>query len=207
MLSVKRLMAVAIALVLAGALWVRFGYEPDPGSHRITVVHVEADGTDDGFAPFDVAIEPVDGVLVGLPAPLRRGWEHIGFGVVRSTPDAEPMTVDGQTGPRAVVNWSSTGPGTLQVSVDGVERETVIATQSDSGGVVLDFALRPRLQSLLLFAVFFGWALFGVVMLAEPTAEALRRRLPRRTVHRVAAAVGVAPGCGVKALYHGIPVS
>ena len=42
MLSAKRLAAVALALVLAGALWVRFGYEPDPGSHRITIEHVDA---------------------------------------------------------------------------------------------------------------------------------------------------------------------
>ena len=51
--------------------------------------------------------------------------------------------------------------------------------------------LRPRLQSLLLLAVFFGWALFAVAMLAGPARDALRRRLPRRTAHRAVVAVGV----------------
>jgi hypothetical protein len=189
MLSAKRLVAVALALVLAGALWVRFGYEPDSGSHRITVEHVDA--SDGDFAAIDIAIEPVDGALAGLPPRLRRGWDEIGYGLVRSTPDAQPMTVDGQVGPRAVVNWTSAGPGTIRVSVDGVERETVAIAGADSGGVVLDFDLQPRLQSLLLLAVFFGWALFGVTKLAAPTRAAFSRWLPGRTVHRAALAVGV----------------
>ena len=188
MLSSKRLVAVALALVLAGALWVRFGYEPDPGSHRITVEHVDA--SDDDFAAIDIVIEPVDGALVNLPPRLRRGWDEIGFGLVRSTPEAQALTVDGQMGPRAVVNWNSAGPGTIRVSVDGVEREVVTIAGPDSGNVVLDFELRPRWQSLLLLAVFFGWALFGVTMLAEPARVAINRRLPRRTVHRAAVAVG-----------------
>ena len=192
MLWAKRLTAVAVALVLAGALWVRFGYEPDPGSHRITIEHLEADGSADDFAPVEVAVEPVDGVLVNLPAPLRRGWDEVGFGVVRSTPSAGPMTVDGQTGPRAFVSWNATGPGTLRVSVDGSERETVVATGAGSGEVVLDFPMRPRIQSLLLLVVFFGWALFGAVMLGGPAVDAFRRRLPDRRLHLAAIAIGVA---------------
>ncbi len=195
MLAAKRVAVVALALVLAGALWVRFGYEPDPGSHRITVEHLDA--ADGDFAPFDVVIEPVDGALVGLPARLRPGWTDAGFGVGTLNTRGGAMTVDGQMGPRAVVNWNSTGPGTLRVSVDGIEQETVIATEAGSGGVVLDFALRPQLQSLLLFAVFFGWALFGVMMLADQASDTLRRLLPRRTVHRVAVAIGVVASAAV----------
>lgn len=186
----RRVAAIALALVLAGALWVRFGYEPDPGSHRISVEHLEADGSDDDFAPFDIAIEPVDGVLIGVPGLARPGWDDAGFGVARSTPKAGALTIDGQMGPRAIVNWNATGPGTLRVSVDGVERETVVVTEVSSGGIALDFALRPRLESLMLVVVFFGWALFGVVMLAGRALDAIRQRLPRRSVHRVAAAVG-----------------
>ncbi len=77
MLSAKRLVAVALALVLAGALWVRFGYEPDSGSHRITIEHVDA--ADGDFASIDVAIEPVDGALVGPPgaAAARLGRRSV----------------------------------------------------------------------------------------------------------------------------------
>ena len=90
MLSMKRLVSVALAVVLAGALWVRFGYEPDSGGHRITVEHVQV--ADGDFASIDVAIEPVDGALIGLPGRLRRGWDDAGYGVARSTPEAKPMT-------------------------------------------------------------------------------------------------------------------
>ncbi len=186
----RRLAAIALAIVLAGALWVRFGYEPDPGSHRITVEHVEADGSKDGFVPFVVAVEPVDGVLVGLPAPLRRGWDDAGFGVVRSTPSAEVMTVDGETGPRAFVSWNSTGPGTLRIGVDGTVRETVVVAEAGTGEVVLDFPIRPRAQSFLLGGVFLGWALLATTKLAGPASDVLRRRLAGGTGRRVAAAGG-----------------
>ena len=186
----RRLAAIALAIVLAGALWVRFGYEPDPGSHRITVEHVEADGSKDGFVPFVVAVEPVDGVLVGLPAPLRRGWDDAGFGVVRSTPSAEVMTVDGETGPRAFVSWNSTGPGTLRIGVDGTVRETVVVAEAGTGEVVLDFPIRPRAQSSLLGGVFLGWALLATTKLAGPASDVLRRRLAGGTGRRVAAAGG-----------------
>ena len=185
----RRLAAIALAIVLAGALWVRFGYEPDPGSHRITVEHVEADGSKDGFVPFVVAVEPVDGVLVGLPAPLRRGWDDAGFGVVRSTPSAEVMTVDDETGPRAFVSWNSTGPGTLRIGVDGTVRETVVVAEAGTGEVVLDFPIRPRAQSFLLGGVL-GWALLATTKLAGPASDVLRRRLAGGTGRRVAAAGG-----------------
>lgn len=187
-----RLLAVAIALVIAGALWIRFGYEPDPGSHRITIEHLEADGTSDGFVPVDIAVEPVDGVLVGLPPPLRPGWDDVGFGVARSTPQAAAMVIDGQTGPRAFISWNTDGPATLRVSVDGDVRETVAVDDPGSGEIVLDFTMRPRPQTLLLVAVFLGWALFAVMALGGPVARSLGRRLPERTLVRVGALAGVA---------------
>ena len=47
------------SLVVGTLVWAVVGYEPSPGSHRISVEHVEATAADtsDALAPVEVRIE------------------------------------------------------------------------------------------------------------------------------------------------------
>lgn len=204
-----------LGLVIGAVIWLRVGYEPDSGSHRIGVEHVDAadpasggvadsasDGVDGsasngaadseagGFDPFVVRVERPDGVSVGVEEAARTGWQELSFGLSRSTPRAGPLVVAGQMTPTVLVDWAASGAGRLRISVDGTQVDEVVTDGPSEGVVPIDFPMRVPRTTILLFAVFVVWGLVIAHLLVVAWSRSVQvsgRSNPRRHLVRLVA--------------------